>query len=397
MQISSLSFDAFVAEWTMTFLSGATLYLINKEIFSVDKIISSLRQYQITSLIFPASILTTFPKIDLPDLEVIAVGGEFSSPEVIQFWSHRHKMINVYGLTETAICSTMHDLSKSENAHFIGKPLPNTKAYIFNKDMLITPIYVPGEIFIGGEGVSRGYLHNETLTRERFIFSNRASDGKMEVFYKTGDKARWHPSGNIELIGRIDDQIKLRGFRLDLLEIEYTAETYDGVKKCVVILTTHSHLVAFISIEKSKILNLEFLRNYLREKLPSYMVPAHLLIIEDFPLNNNGKIDKKKLHSIYDNKMNECISFDDQYYKNDNEILSYIKSSIRSLLPYQELQEEMNFFEMGLDSFNVISLVNLINKKFSLDIEVADIFSYPSINSLFYYISNTLVTKTQKK
>ncbi|MFM7717331.1 MAG: AMP-binding enzyme, partial [Microcystis sp.] len=176
----------------------------------------------------------------------------------------------------------------------IGKPVYNTKIYILDQNLQPLPIGVPGELHISSVGLARGYLNRLELTQEKFI-SNPFNSG---ILYKTGDLVRYLPEGNIEFLGRIDNQVKLRGLRIELGEIEAVLETHSEVEKAVVILredtSDNQRLVAYI-VRKSPSLGIGELRRFLQQQLPAYMVPSAFVILSDFPLNNNGKIDRKNL------------------------------------------------------------------------------------------------------
>lgn len=277
LQISSFSFDVAVAEWCMAFMSGASLYLINKDIFSPNLIHDYLKKNKITTIILSSSIFNALPKKPLPDLAVVAVGGEPVSQATVNYWAPMCKFINVYGITETTVCSTMGECFSNQSKFTIGKPLANTKIYLLNNEGNLVPIYGAGEIYIGGIGVARGYVNDISLTNEKFI-SNPFVSTKNEYesrLYKTGDIGRWSQNGEIEYLGRIDDQIKIRGFRVELTEIEKTLQKYPDIDKAVVVVNTisnHKQLQAFVTTTKKQI-DLIKIQEFLAAHLASYMLP----------------------------------------------------------------------------------------------------------------------------
>ena len=177
----------------------------------------------------------------------------------------------------------------------IGRPISNTKIYIFNPDLQPVPIGIVGELYIGGEGLARGYLNQPELTSQKFIANPFDNSQKL---YKTGDLARYLPDGNIEFLGRIDNQVKLRGFRIELGEVESVLETYPQIQQAVVMLPEdtpgNKRLVAYL-VTQNQSINMSDLRRFLQQKLPDYIIPSSFVILSTLPLTPNGKVDRKML------------------------------------------------------------------------------------------------------
>lgn len=200
-------------------------------------------------------------------------------------------MLNLYGPTEATIVATYAWCKSSQSKVSIGRPLPNCSCYIVDKYMEPVPIGVTGELYVGGLGVARGYINNRELTTARFV-SNHFSGGML---YRTGDMARWLPSGEIECVGRADDQVKLRGLRIELGEIEAVIAEYSSVRRAAAVVREVSGkqvLVAYVSPGNVDTKGLEI---YISAKLPSYMVPQAVFCMEDLPLSSSDKVDKKSL------------------------------------------------------------------------------------------------------
>ena len=224
LQFSSLSFDASIFEIAMAFGSGSTLYIASKSDRSPEALVHFLRKNAITHAILPPAMLAVLPKEELPALQTLISGGEACSNEIVDRWAVDRQFFNAYGLTETTIWSTVARLEpsngKSTNKPTIGRPIANTEIYILDTQLQPVPIEIIGELYIGGDGLALGYLNRPELTAERFIpFSQGENQGESRI-YKTGDLARYRADGTIEFLGRGDDQVKIRSFRVELGEIE---------------------------------------------------------------------------------------------------------------------------------------------------------------------------------
>lgn len=387
LQIASVSFDVFAAEWCMTLLAGATLCLMDRSMFAPDIILQKLKDYQVSTIILASTILSVLPKENLPALKVIACGGEFCSLDVIHFWSKNRLFLNIFGITESSVCSTAAEFkSDTFNCNIIGKPLANTKIFILNADQQMLPIGVSGEMYIGGMGLARQYHNNPLLTQEKFmrsVISSAHGDNHYLTLYKTGDIARWLPQGQLEFVGRKDDQIKIRGFRLELGEIERVLEKYPSVIKAIVLLkpqVNNQLLVAYL-FTKIKEMNVQKVKNFIQEQLPSYMIPNQIILIDHVPLTPNGKIDKEKLLAIeYRQQSLDEIQLSDQ----DKIIVNIIKS----ILNLETISCSTNFFDLGFDSISIVRFSSELTQKFNQKISVIDLFTYTTVKDISNYISN---------
>src|SRR3990170_2294663 len=396
LQIASFSFDVSVAEWCMALLSGAGLYLIDKDYFSPQKIVHALEQYKITTIILAHSILAALPEVDLPHLKVIAPGGESLNQHTLTYWGKNRLLLNVYGITETSVCSTMAECMFGREVITVGKPLANVQIYILNKYLQLLPPGVIGEIHIGGYGVGRGYLNNPSLTQEKFIddiFSVNNSQfiklaNRKNKLYKTGDLGRWTDNGEIEFVGRIDDQVKLRDFRIEMQEIEGALEKYPEIEKAVVVikeLVKTKQLIAYVLSKDGATIDITKLQKYLGDYLPIYMIPAQIVQIDVLPLTTHGKIDKKKLLSI-ENYTEPSISADTP--SNQCEIMEKIRVIIRQMLQRQDISSHKNFLDIGLDSIMLVELSMKLSSEFGQDIDITTLFTYTTIDMLANFIKN---------
>ena len=296
------------------------------------------------------------------------------------------KLNNLYGPTEASIDVSFYDcvgLAKSDLASVpIGKSIDNIQLYILNKNLKPCPIGAPGELYIGGAGLARGYLNQEELTKERFItnpFAQELSLSKLDRIYKTGDLVRWLSDGNIEYLGRTDFQVKVRGFRIELGEIENVLAKHKNISQVSVIdkeKEGQKYLVAYYVIAKDKKdPEIDDLKNYLSETLPDYMVPAAFMKLDEMPLTPNGKINRRALPEPDMSLMGE------EYVAPENEIEKKLAEIWCDILKLDKIGIHDNFFSMGGDS--IIS-IQLVSKARNSDIYFTpkDLFQNPTIAQL---------------
>ncbi len=235
LQFASISFDASVWEMIMAWGSGATLYLIPKAcLLSGSALVEQIRRHQITTVTLPPSILAMLPQEQVKTLQTIIVAGEACSPDLVSQWGRGRRFFNAYGPTESTVCATVAEAVQNNQSPPIGRAIANTQVYILDAQMQLLPIGVPGELYIGGDGLARGYLNQPDLTRDRFV-ANPFSEQPESRLYKTGDLARYLPDGNLEFLGRIDHQVKIRGLRIELGEIEAVLTRHPDVQAATVI------------------------------------------------------------------------------------------------------------------------------------------------------------------
>jgi amino acid adenylation domain-containing protein len=250
LQFASFSFDACISEILMTFGSGATLYIAPKDsLFPGQPLIERLQKDRITHVTLPPSALAVLPKEPLPTLQTLIVAGEACSLDLVQQWSVGRNFFNAYGPTEASVCASIRQCNKDDLKVTIGKAIANVQIYILDSHLQPVPVGVPGELYIGGIGVARGYLHRPELTAEKFIANPFSSDSQSRL-YKTGDLARYLADSDLEFLGRIDNQVKIRGFRIETGEIEAVLSQYFLLAQNVVVAREDSagdkRLVAYL-------------------------------------------------------------------------------------------------------------------------------------------------------
>src|SRR5437660_6999328 len=249
-------------------------------------------------VILTPSLLESLPREDLPGLHTIAVAGDVCSTELVETWAPGRRFFNLYGPTEMSIWSTVMRCEAGQGKPSLGHPILNTQVYVLDEVQHPVPIGVTGELYIGGVGVARGYLHRPALTAEKFL-PDPFSPQPGARLYRTGDQARYRLDGTIEFLGRIDQQVKIRGFRIELGEIEIVLAEHPGVLDCVVVarerIQGEKQLVAYVVSQPGQPVNRAELRDYLGTKLPAYMLPAFFVTLSAFPLTPNGKVDRLAL------------------------------------------------------------------------------------------------------
>ena len=285
------------------------------------------------------------------------------------------KVYNGYGPSETTVFSTFTDVSDSVKVN-IGKPLYNTQTYILDKNMNPCPVNVPGELYIAGDGVGKGYLNNHTLTIKSYLKNPFLSDSTM---YKTGDLCCFLNNGEIQYLGRIDNQVKIRGLRIELGEIENKILSYPNIQKACVIKQTINNrdfISSYITVNKR--INISELRKYLSNALPKYMVPSYFTILDSFPYTPNGKINKKALplpkEILNSNNTNEYVAPKTELEK------KYV-AIWEQVLNIKPIGINDNFFELGGDSILAMNL-NIELKNITDSISYSDIFKFPTISEL---------------
>ena len=386
IQTGTFVFDACIFEIFGSLLHGFKLYIIKKEeLLDINYFSDFLKKKKVTILFLTTGLFNQFG-LQQPDmfknLKYLLTGGDVisgSSVKNILKVCNNLKIINCYGPTENGSYSTCYSLTGKEKNIPIGKPITNSTAYVVSNSGELCPIGVPGELWVGGYGVSNGYLNNPDLTQKNFI-GNPFGEGKI---YKTGDLVKWLSDGNIQFIGRIDNQVKIRGFRVELSEIDkQILVKISDIKQALTVIHTVNNLKIICSyiIAKKKI-DVDKLKRELSKSLPTYMIPAHIIQLEDFPLNMNGKVDKKLLPLPNINSKKQIVIARNE---TDNKILS----NLRSILNLNKISISNSFFELGGDSLSAISFSNKLSKELNTNITVQDIFNFPVIMDLSDYISS---------
>lgn len=384
------SFDVSVWEFFSMLCYGGTLHLLAQEISGdPNRLADYFIQNNVANAYIPPALLIDLAEIfeskrhSLP-LKRMLVGVEPIKQGTLQRYrdlsAHFH-IVNGYGPTEATICATFYnfqDATQMDRRTPIGTSVPGYSVYLVDQNMQLVPIGVTGEIVIGGPGLSRGYLNRTEMTKQKFI-PNPFSDNPHSRLYKTGDMARMLADGNIEYIGRRDNQVKYRGFRVELGEIEAAIVQHDDISQTVVMLLEdqlgNQQLAAYILSDQSDRPTVYALKKSLKAKLPAYMVPSAIVFLDTFPLTPNGKVDRRALP-----EPDPAEYYTPEHYvepcTNTEKELTSIWAEILSI---PRIGTHDNFFDMGGHSLLAIRLIQCIERQLGASIPVASLFKAPTI------------------
>jgi tyrocidine synthetase-3 len=395
LQQFSIAFDAAIEEIYPPLSNGGRLVMLSREeTRDIDVLVERIEEERVTVISVSPLLLNEINSMaagKLRSIRLVLVGGDVLKPEFFDNIIKSKQVYNGYGPTETTVCVTFHKCGEHEVGNIpIGKPMANTRIFIVGKRGTLLPIGVAGELCIGGDGVSRGYLRRDELTKEKFV-ENPFVPG--ERFYKSGDLARWLPDGSLEFFGRMDDQVKIRGYRIEPAEIETLLSMVDGIKDAVVMARQDSqgdrYLCAYVVRDSSGAVNTSELREYLSRQLPHYMVPTYFVSMPKIPVTANGKVDKKALPEP-----------------------EYVRPGQAHSVPTDEVEEKMlaiwaavlgkekegiglddHFFDLGGHSLKTISLSSLIHREFNVKIKLAEMFKILTIRGLSEYLKGAVKTR----
>ncbi|TRU46908.1 MAG: amino acid adenylation domain-containing protein [Microcystis aeruginosa Ma_QC_Ch_20071001_S25] len=402
LQFASLNFDASIWEISLAMGAGATLYLDSKDALMPGlPLMGRLKDYAITHITLPPSALAALPLKEIPELQTIIVAGEACSEELIKQWATGRNFFNAYGPTETSVCATVEKWTDETLKVTIGRPIANTQVYILDCHLQPVPIGVPGELHIGGMGLARGYLNRPELTQEKFIPNPFEKDevipptplnkggNEPSKLYKTGDLARYLPDGKIEYLGRIDNQVKIRGFRIELGEIEALLNQNQAVQSSCVIVREDNlgdkRLVAYVVLQPEINLTTNEIRQFLRAKLPDYMVPTAFVFLDTFPLTPNGKIDRRALPA-------PDLQGQGEYIAPSNPIEEKMARIWAEVLKLERVSIEDNFFELGGHSLLATQVISRCQEAFEIALPLRYLFESPTIAQLSAVILKELQT-----
>jgi len=403
LQFASISFDAAAEEIYISLTQGATLVLRTDEMLdSVTAFWRACTTLGINVLDLPTAYwhelvnefaASAHAQIELPPaLRLVIIGGEKALPAAVQTW-HAHvgsrvQLINGYGPTETTVAVTTYDLSTPEAVAEaqdyvpIGRPIANVRAYVLDSWLRPVPVGVAGELHIGGACLARGYLGQPALTAEKFIpdpFSNMPG-ARM---YKTGDLARYLPDGTIKYLGRVDHQVKIRGFRVELGEIEAVLSHHPAVQAAVVTLyertgTDNHNLVGYFVSHADPAPLPDELRNFLKQKLPEYMIPSTFVRLATIPLMPNGKIDRRALPAPdFTN-----VALRQAYQAPRNAVEAQLATLWAEVLGLEQVGIHDNFFELGGHSLQAMRLVAKISAALDQPLPIKALFLHPTVAAL---------------
>jgi amino acid adenylation domain-containing protein len=389
LQFGAFSFDASVAEIFTTLVNGATLVLV-RQVPLGEALTDVLRAHRTTVVILPPSLLAVMEATNLPDLQTIGSAAERCGWEIAERWGVGRRFINGYGPTETTVGPCFYTYAgrvPGASSVPIGqRPFANMQLYILDAQQQPVPVGVPGELYIGGVQLARGYHNRPELTAERFV-PNPFSDEPGARLYRTGDLVRRLPDDSIEFVGRIDQQVKLRGFRIELGEIEAVLAQHPAVADVVVLVREdtpgNAQLVAYVVATENQTPASSDLRAFLQGYLPAHMIPAAFVMLEAFPLTPTNKVDRKALPAP-----DYTPGSDAGQMPPRDAIELYLMQVWEEVLEVSPIGVRDNFFELGGHSLIALRLMTQVQKRFSRPIMLADLFQNPTIEHLATLLRN---------
>ncbi len=399
--LSSFAFDSSVAGifWTLT--QGGAIVVpepgTERDVEHVERLID---KHGVTHLLCLPSlyslVLETASTSALRSLETVIVAGESCSGELARRHAERLSgvaLYNEFGPTETTVWATAYrvDAQSLQDGVPIGRPIPNGSAYVLDAFQQPVPIGVVGEIYLGGAGVARGYLKQPALTASRFLPDpfRGSSAGRM---YRTGDLGRYRPDGNLEFVGRIDDQVKLRGYRVELGDVEAALAQHAAVAQVAALVREDSagdqRLVAYAVLEAGSTVDTADLRSHLHERLPEFMLPQHIVLLESLPLTSRGKVNRAALP-----EPERATGSGHTYVAPRSTTEEVLAECWRELLGVEQVGVNDNFFDMGGHSLLAIRLMTRLRERLQIDLELRTVFEAPTVAEIAAIVEDKLINE----
>ncbi len=374
-QVASLSFDAAVMELVMSLPAGAALVLPQQRQLAGEMLADALYGLRAThALIGPAALSGAAPA-QLPELECLIVGGEACPGEVAAEWSADRRMFNAYGPTEATVCTTTSGPLSGGDAPPIGKPIWNARAYVLDDRLEPVPPGAAGELYLAGPSLARGYLNQPGLTAQRFV---ACPFGSGERMYRTGDLVRRRDDGELEYLGRVDEQVQIRGFRIEPGEIEAVLARQPGVARAVVVAREDRpgdrRLVGYVVPAAGHQVDPVAIRAAAAQALPSHMVPAAVLVLDALPLSVNGKLDRKALPApVFAGGVGREPSTPGE------QVLCELFAEV---LGVRRVGVDDGFFDLGGHSLLVARLISRVRSVLGVELDIRTVFDHPTVASL---------------
>jgi amino acid adenylation domain-containing protein len=384
LQLFSYSFDGYLTSFFTPLASGSRVVALpGADAKNPVAIKNCLAQQRITHFIcvppLYQAILDCARPEELQSLRRVTLAGDKADPDTIRrslSLKPDLELVNEYGPTEASVAATFRRGMDPDTVAVIGRPIADTSIYILNRNQQVRPVGVPGELWIGGYRIARGYLNHDELTMAKFPASPFESNQRM---YRTGDRVRWRPDGTIEFFGRVDHQVKIRGFRIELGEIETQLRRHESIREAAVVVRERSGaertLHAYFTADRS-LIGTE-LRDYLSESIPEYMIPASFRQLEQMPLSAAGKLDRKAL-----SERDERIVSSQKYEAPRDALECQMVQLWQDLLDMPRVGIDDNFFELGGHSLKATALLSRIYKTFKIELQLGDVFQNQTVRKL---------------
>jgi amino acid adenylation domain-containing protein len=383
LQFASPAFDASVFEIALALFSGATLVQApENELLLGTGLVEFLKGAAVTHAVLTPSLLMALPDADLPALRVLVVAGEACSQEVGRRWGRGRRVFNAYGPTEATIWSTVSEVAPGQ-AVTIGRPIHGVRAHIADLHGQMVPPEVVGDLVLGGPSIARGYLNSPVLTAERFIPDDQG-DSPGARLYRTGDLACYTEGGEIDFCGRADRQIKLRGYRIEIEEIESVLREHTAVVAAAVVLVPEGNskiLAAYAVLRSDAEVDAIELKAWLAKRLPEYSVPAHIFITSQLPLTHTGKLDRERLI--------QSVARMQVVQDHDSEGLPLVALLMRywkDITGLPGVSCNASLFDQAGDSLRLMDLIGRIGEELRVEVPLGQLFDAPTITALADYL-----------
>jgi amino acid adenylation domain-containing protein len=388
LQFASVSFDASVYEIFIGLYSGASIVMLTKEIIADPRVFTEyINEKEVTFATLPPVYLSRLNKKALTKLKVLVTAGEAPNLKDAKYLSKHVNYFNAYGPTEYSVCASVYKVTGDEKITIpIGAPLDNTSVYVLDEAMNLLPVGCWGELYLSGTGTALGYINRPDENEQRFLKNPFDKENKL---YKTGDIARWNSNGYVEFKGRKDDMLKIRGYRIEVAEIEHAIMECDQINQAVIQYDKQRQLLIAHLIADNNLSEVE-LRSFLKERIPSYMIPSIYCFLESIPLTTNGKVDHKALSELAQNAVESR-----KIMLPENKTEQTLRALWAELLNKEEdvISTHDNFFDYGGHSILAMKLTGKIWDTFKKDISIRDFLKNPTIKGLAY----ELATKEKDK
>ena len=402
-QFSIPTFDIFIEEVFPTIRVGATLVILDNDCRRDPRaLVSATHRHRLTVLNLPTAFFHLLANDSSAlesiseSLRMVIVGGEKLDAKIAKRFLHSRpeiRLVNTYGPTEATVICTTHTLdSASDDGDIpIGKPIAGTEVYVLNQDRNPTPPGVPGELYIGGAGVARGYLNLPDLTEDRFVPHITRTGDRL---YRTGDRCYWDESGNLRYVGRTDQQIKVRGFRVEPGEVDSAILQDPRVDQAAVFLQTagaNQQLVALIVPQKNQSIDLETFRRRLSDLLPEYMIPSRFDVVQSLPMTANGKLDRQAIVQRQMTEIDLSIHVTEETAL-EKKMLG-VWSEILNVFP---IHVDDEFFAIGGHSLLAVQVVRRIESEWGIPVQVADLFRHSTVRRLSQFLASKKIPEPSR-